>query len=109
MTTWVYPAVVIRVVDGDTVRMQLDLGLHIWRTDNCRIAGINAPEMSTPEGRDAKAYAELLLPVGAAVTFHSKALDKYGRPLGDIDIGGTDFGAAMIAAGQAVPYNGGAR
>lgn len=106
MTVWTYPAVVIRVVDGDTCRLNLDLGLHIWRTDNCRIGGINAPEMSTPEGRTAKEYAELLLPAGAQVTFLSKSLDKYGRPLGDISVGGVDFAQAMLSAGLAVPYAG---
>lgn len=102
MTTWTYPAVVVRVVDADTIRLELDLGLHIWRTDNCRILGINAPELNTPEGQAAKAYAETLLPVDAAVTFESKQLDKYGRPLGVLYCNRINFGAAMLDAGHAV-------
>jgi micrococcal nuclease len=102
---WTYPAVVVRVVDGDTVRLNLDLGLHIWRTDNCRIAGINAPETSTPAGTAAAAYAAKLLPAGAAVTFASERLEKYGRPLGRLVLAdGRDFATVMLAAGHAVPY-----
>lgn len=102
MTTWTYPAVVVRVVDGDTVRLSLHLGLHIWRTDNCRILGINAPELNTPEGQAAKAYAEMLLPVDAAAQFECRQLDKYGRPLGLLYCNGINFGVVMVDAGHAV-------
>lgn len=107
MTVWTYPATVIRVVDGDTIRLNLDLGLHIWRTDNCRIAGINAPELNTVEGKVAAAAAGELLHAGDAVTFVSRQLDKYGRPLGDLQLAdGSDFGQRMLAGGYAVPYAG---
>jgi endonuclease YncB( thermonuclease family) len=102
--SWTYPGTVVRVVDGDTVRLNLDLGLHIWRTDSCRIRGINTPELGTAEGRAAKAAAEEILPAGSQVLFVSKQLDKYGRPLGDLSRNGVDFAAAMLAAGHAVPY-----
>lgn len=102
MTSFTYPAVVVRLVDGDTVRLSLDLGLHIWRTDNCRIAGINAPELDTDAGKIAAAAAATLLRPGDVVTFTSKALDKYGRPLGAITLAdGQDFGTVMVAAGHA--------
>lgn len=104
MTTWTYPATVLKVVDGDTVTLQLDLGLHIWRTENCRIAGIDAPELNTAEGQAAKRYATELLPVDTEVVFDSKRLDKYGRPLGSIARNGADFSALMLAAGHAKPY-----
>lgn len=103
MTTWTVPATVLRVVDGDTVRLELDLGWHITLVANCRVIGINAPELSTLEGQAARAYAAQSLPVDAAVVFESKALDKYGRPLGHIRRGGVDFGQLMLAAGHAVP------
>jgi endonuclease YncB( thermonuclease family) len=107
VTTWSYPATVLRVVDGDTIRLHLDLGLHIWRIENVRIANINTPELSTTAGRAAKRYTEQLLSAGTPVTFVSKTLDKYGRPLGTITLpDGTDYGAAMLAAGHAVPYEG---
>lgn len=104
MTTWTVPATVLRCVDGDTIRLELDLGWHIYRVENCRIAEINAPELSTDEGKAAKAYAQQLLPVDTEVTFVSRRLDNYGRPLGHILFDGRDFGQAMVAAGHAVPF-----
>lgn len=104
MTTWTVPATVLRVVDGDTVHLELDLGWHTFRTENCRIAEINAPELSTDAGKAARDYAQQLLPVDAAVTFVSRRLDNYGRPLGHILRDGVDFGQAMVAAGHAVPF-----
>lgn len=104
MSIWTVPATVLRIVDGDTIRMELDLGWHTYRVENCRIAGINAPEMNTDAGKVARDYAAELLPVNTVVVFVSKQLDKYGRPLGSIARDGVDFGGAMIAAEHAVPY-----
>jgi micrococcal nuclease len=101
--SWTVPATVLRVVDGDTVELLLDLGWHIGYTARCRVIGINAPEMNTAEGVAAKAFAVDRLPVGAEVTFISRSLDKYGRPLGHIYIGADDFGYLMLTAGHAVP------
>lgn len=103
---WTVPATVLRVVDGDTVHLELDLGWHVTYTASCRIAGINAPELSTPEGQRAKAFAIGALPEGAQVVFRSKRLDKYGRPLGEILLGPDrrPFSEAMLAAGLAVPF-----
>lgn len=98
---WTVPATVLRVVDGDTVHLDLDLGWGIGIEKNCRILGINAPEMNTPEGVAAKAYASTLLTVGDIVVFLSHQLDKYGRPLGEIKRNGEDFAAQMLAAGHA--------
>lgn len=106
LTTWTVPAVVLRVIDGDTVHLQLDLGWHTYRTENCRVAGINAPELNTREGQAARTFAAVLLNIGDPVTFESHSLDKYGRPLGAISYGkdGLDFATQMLSAGHAVPY-----
>lgn len=100
-----YPATVVEVVDGDTIKLDLDLGFHISYRSRCRIKGINAPEMGTPEGVAAKDYACTLLKPGDVVTFMSRCLDKYGRPLGFLILPGmlmADFGTTMLEAGHAV-------
>lgn len=102
--TWNVPATVIDVVDGDTVRLELDLGWHIKYATRVRISTIDAPELKTPEGQAAKAYAQTLLKPGDEVLFSSRQLDKYGRPLGAIHYAGfaeLDFGQAMVKAGHA--------
>lgn len=114
--TWRVPATVVRVVDGDTLALRLDLGWHIYLDARCRLIGCNAPEMVTDEGKAARAWVVDMLHglgadmqgAGAEVTFISHALDKYGRPLGQVLIttpqGDTiDLGGQLIAAGHAVP------
>lgn len=108
MTTWTVPAKVVRVVDADTINMELDLGWRMKYTVSCRIAGCNAPELSTEEGQEAKRWATGALPPGTAVMFVSHSLDKYGRPLGSITMsteqGETfDYASELMAAGHAVP------
>lgn len=102
MSVWTVPAELIRVVDADTLRLTLDLGWHTYRVENCRLIGINAPEMSTPEGRTARDYAVKLLPVGTTGMFVSSKLDKYGRPLGRFLTHDMDYGEHLVAAGHAV-------
>lgn len=108
---WIVPASVVRVIDGDTIKMTLDLGWRIYLNANCRITGLNAPELRTPPGERSKAHAETLLPVGKRVLFVSHSLDKYGRPLGAIRYGDgdfrRDFADDMIEAGHAIRYYGG--
>lgn len=109
MTTWTVPAEVVRIVDGDTLDLHLDLGWSIYLRQRCRVAGIGAPEMTCRAGVDAKAYAASLVPPGTAGTFISHRLDKYGRPLGTFLFGGLalhDFGQRMIDAGHAVSMKG---
>lgn len=41
---YTYQATVIRVIDGDSVEIQIDLGFNIKFTEKARLLGINAPE-----------------------------------------------------------------
>jgi micrococcal nuclease len=105
-TTWTVPARVVRVVDGDTIVLDLDLGWRTWRLgERCRLAGINCPEMNTDDGVRAKVFVEmLLLSVGSQVMFTSHSLDKYGRPLGHVKLAdGRILNTLILDAGHAVP------
>jgi endonuclease YncB( thermonuclease family) len=110
-----YPGVLRSWIDGDTARVDLDLGfaLYLHATDlegkpvmSARIYGINSPEMNTLEGKAAKLYAEGICPPGTRITVLSHGWDKYGGRF-DASItlpGGQDFATLMLAAGHAVPY-----
>jgi endonuclease YncB( thermonuclease family) len=104
MTTWTVPARVVRVVDGDTLIMDLSLGWKTWRlAERCRLAGINCPEMDTPQGVAAAAFVVAVL-TSADVTFTSHSLDKYGRPLGHVRLAdGRILNTLILDAGHAVP------
>ena len=97
-----YKAIVNRVVDGDTVNLTLDLGFRLSYTANCRMAGINAPEMSEDGGEASRIALLESLPIGQSVYIMSTGLDKYGRPVVVIKVNGMDINIKMITQGFAV-------
>lgn len=109
MTVYVVPAAIVRVVDGDTIHCNLDLGWKIFHIDaSIRLDLINAPEMVTPEGKAARKYLQDLLgdlPRPATVT--SRSLDKYGRVLASVYVDGLgDLSQLLIASGNAQAWGG---
>lgn len=104
-----YASRVIRVVDGDTLWLETDLGFDVVRKDSFRLTGINAPEMSTPEGKLAKTWLENRLrdvPL-LIVTTQKDKKEKYGRYLATLWDGfgkPTSINQEMIDAGHAVIY-----
>jgi micrococcal nuclease len=109
---WLVHAVVVRVIDGDTVVLNLDLGWHTWRhNESVRLAHIDAPERSDrARWAEAKAFVERLLPAETEVLLISEKLEKYGRTLGRIMLrDGRDVGVEVVKAGLAKLYEGGKR
>jgi endonuclease YncB( thermonuclease family) len=103
---YVYPATVATVHDGDTLRAVCDLGFHATLTVDVRLDGINARELHTPGGREAREQLAALV-LGQQVTLTSLGLDKYGRCLGRLTLpDGSDVATAMVGAGYAAPYSG---
>jgi endonuclease YncB( thermonuclease family) len=52
---------VLRVLDGDTLRVTLDAGLGVTITTNLRLAGVNAAELKTGKAKEAGAAAAAFL------------------------------------------------
>lgn len=106
-----YRATVAKVIDGDTIDLVVDLGFHVSIHIRTRLLGIDAPEVSTVEGRAVREALRVALPVGAGVTVETfKANgDKYGRWLAKIAAPFGDVAAWMIELGYARVYDGGAR
>jgi len=84
MVTFTYPAKVVRVIDGDTLEVAIDLGFKITHTIRVRLAGIDAPEAKTPEGDSATTYLFNTLPVGTTVVITTHKSDIYGRYIADV-------------------------
>lgn len=103
MNTWTVPAIVRRVIDGDTIVCDLDQGWDTWRVNQrIRLLGVDCPEMNTTEGRMAKQFTADHLPVGTEVTVVSHSLDNFGRVLGVVLLdGGTPLAGMLLAAGHA--------
>ncbi len=61
---WVFPAVLIRVIDGDTIEAKVDLGFNIFFNEKFRLARIDCPEprgANKVKGLAASAYLDHLL------------------------------------------------
>lgn len=117
-----YRSKVIKVVDGDTVDVDIDLGFGIsLNNERVRIMGIDTPESRTRDkvekkfGLAAKArLKELLGPTPILKTQIGRGGEdmkgKFGRILGDfITEDGKKCGELLIKEGHAVKYMGGAK
>lgn len=83
---YTYEAKVIRVVDGDTVDLDIDLGFHTRVIKRIRLSFINAPERHTDLGKRSKDFLLKSIPEGSKVIIKTQldSTDKYGRVLGEI-------------------------
>lgn len=123
-----YKAKLRKVVDGDTVDVDIDLGFGIWMMDErVRIMGIDTPESRTRDkeekkfGLAAKKRITELLKTPSLVLRTQVARNgedmkgKFGRILGDFEVyyGPQDrqmkVSEIMIAEGHAVDYYGGSK
>lgn len=122
MNTNEYDVTVIRVVDGDTVDVDIDLGFGIClKNERVRIVGIDTPESRTRDsveklfGKAAgKRLGELLQAGARLITTEDKngkdMKGKFGRILGDFRAAdGRLVTEIMLAEGYCVPYSGGSK
>jgi len=116
-----YKCKIIKVIDGDTADVDIDLGFGVWmKKQRIRFAGIDTPESRTRDlvekkfGLAAKAYVQSYLPVGSDQTLVTQkdATGKYGRILGKFWVFDSKTDAwrmlndMMIEDHMAVPYHG---
>ncbi len=79
-----YKAFVEKVIDGDTIRVNLDLGFGIFHHETLRLAKINAPEVATEAGKEcAKSLSKILKDVPFLIIRTIKT-DIYGRYVADV-------------------------
>jgi micrococcal nuclease len=106
-----YTARLVRLVDADTLILDVDLGMHVWQHGiRIRAAGLNAPELSTVEGSAALAWVidwfGQHCPDGIlTVRTQKDRNDAYGRLLGTITApDGACLNTELLATGHAVPW-----
>jgi micrococcal nuclease len=112
--TYVYHAQVIRVIDGDTIDIDIDLGFDIRVKTRVRMYGINTPEMTSKnleQRNKAEAAKEFLksLIEGKEVLLQAFKHEKYGRYLANVYLGDLNINQRLISEGYAIPYFGGAK
>jgi len=109
-----YNVKVTRIVDGDTVDVDIDLGFGMtYKKQRVRMMGIDTPESRTRDleekfyGKQSKAHLETILAEGD-IQLQSHDKGKFGRILGELFVGSSTYSVnqQMIDEYHAVPYFG---
>tara|TARA_R100001463_G_scaffold16456_4_gene42685 strand:- start:10013 stop:10381 length:369 start_codon:yes stop_codon:yes gene_type:complete len=121
---YTYKISLLKVVDGDTIDAEIDLGFDIKVKKRVRFMGINAPESRTRDleekakGLAAKDRVKQLLEGCDNIQLHSHGVGKFGRCLGEIMLDVVDgqerltlesLNKILINEGHATEYHGGKR
>ena len=114
-----YRCNVVRVIDGDTVDVDIDLGFGVWmRKQRIRMYGMDTPESRTRDleekkyGLAAKDFLKGMLddPKGIVLKTHKDGKGKFGRILGELwrisDYADQSINDYMIDKHHAVAYYG---
>jgi micrococcal nuclease len=108
---------VLKVVDGDTIDVDIDLGFKISYTQRVRLAGIDAPESRTKDlkekalGLEVKDKVKKAIEAAKVVVIKTELPDsteKYGRILGWVYLDGDNrsLNEQLIDEGYAWGYMG---
>ena len=121
---YTYNIELLKVVDGDTIDANIDLGFNVTVKKRVRFLGVNAPESRTRDleekarGLAAKDRVKQLLEGTKTIQLKSHGVGKYGRCLGELHIDIVDgqekmtlesVNELLIKEGHAVEYYGGKR
>jgi micrococcal nuclease len=112
-----YVKKIIKVVDGDTIDVDIDLGFDISFTSRVRLSGIDTPESRTLNkmekalGLEAKAYLKNKINSAKNIVIKTEKInssEKYGRILGwlYLDNSAVSVNEQMILNGYAWKYMG---
>ena len=111
---------VIKVVDGDTIDADIDLGFDISLTKRVRLSGVDTPESRTTDlkekklGLESKEWLKHKLEFAKDVLIKTELPDsteKYGRILGNLYVNNEalSLNQQMIDEGYALTYDGGTK
>jgi len=105
--SYIYDAVVTAVYDGDTVTVDIDLGLHVWvKCEKLRLNRIDAPEVrgaSREQGLVSRDWLrEQVLGQQLVVETIKDSKGKYGRYLAELWLGDVNINDTLVSEGLAV-------
>ena len=111
---------ILKVVDGDTIDVVIDLGFDISFTSRVRLAGIDTPESRTTDAREkilgveVKEYLKKVLEGATDIVIRTEKVDsseKYGRILGWLFVNKEtgSLNMELVNKGYAWSYDGGTK
>ena len=112
-----YRCEVVKIIDGDTIRVDVDLGFGIWsRNETVRLYGIDTPESRTRDleekkyGLAAKQFLTNMRDDSGAIKLKSHGKGKFGRILGELwrttNYADKSINEYMVEKHHAAPYHG---
>ena len=110
-----YPCKMVKVIDGDTADVDIDLGFGVWlKKQRIRFYGVDTPESRTSDkeekvyGLMAKEFVLSHLPIGSIQVLRTRkdGKGKYGRVLGEFVVEDTTLNQLLIDTHNAVAYFG---
>ena len=111
-----YSATLIKIVDGDTVDVLIDLGFNTTKKERVRLLGIDTPESATKDlaekklGLEAKEYIIQWFTKNTPFRLQTTKDDKYGRILGVFTgLDGKTLNTRLVDEGYAWAYDGGTK
>ena len=109
---------VLKVVDGDTIDVEIDLGFDLTKKERVRLGGIDTPESRTRDleekkmGLEAKDRLKMLLKDADKLTVTTSKDGKFGRMIGTLYMNpsaGRSINQMLIDDGYAWAYDGGTK
>ena len=111
-----YSATLVKIVDGDTVDVLIDLGFNTTKKERVRLLGIDTPESATKDltekklGLEAKEYISQWFTKNTPFRLQTTKDDKYGRILGVFTgLDGKTLNTRLVDEGYAWAYDGGTK
>ena len=111
-----YSATLVKIVDGDTVDVLIDLGFNTTKKERVRLLGIDTPESATKDlaekklGLEAKEYITQWFVKNTPFRLQTTKDDKYGRILGVFTgLDGKTLNTRLVDEGYAWAYDGGTK
>lgn len=101
-----YKATVVRIVDGDTMDVDIDLGFYMKTRQRLRLARIDTPERGQEGFTEATQRVEELCPVGSEVFVETHKTGGFGRWLAEVTFGENQVNLSeqLLMEGFAKPY-----
>jgi|TARA_Y100000310_G_scaffold145881_1_gene145281 micrococcal nuclease len=106
-----YKATLNRIIDGDTIDVNVDLGFDVKIKQRVRLYGINTPEVRTKDlnekkkGLEATEYLKKILPKEFVIETILNKRGKYGRVLGILWVKDVNINEKMVNEGYAKRYD----
>lgn len=104
-----FPVELVRVIDGDTVELDVDLGFRIWSRQRFRLLGIDTPERGQSGWAEATAYTRAWFEaersvLSAATERDPDSFDRWLAIIWPLSVDRPSLNQMLLDSGHARPW-----